>query len=175
MSKIDPPNDPAKDWNNLQSEIAATQEAGLLRKDEDIVVQGLDKTRNAGLMQRDEYERQKAARLAAAAGRGDKGGRRRRRRRKSKKKSRRRRKSKKKSRRRRKSKKSRRRRKSKKSRRRRRKRKVMKGGSSINYSVIDNSLKGENARILGSHSYTTSDNCGDAYNHYTGGKVKSLY
>ena len=66
-------------------------------------------------------------------------------------------------------------RKTKKTRRRRRKRKVMKGGSSINYSIIDNSLKGENARILGSHSYTTSDNCGDAYNHYTGGKVKSLY
>ena len=51
----------------------------------------------------------------------------------------------------------------------------MKGGSSINYSVIDNNLKGENARILGSHSYSTSENCGDGYNHFTGGKSKSLY
>ena len=52
---------------------------------------------------------------------------------------------------------------------------MMKGGSSINYSLINTSLTGENARVLGSHSYKTSDNCGDAYNHFTGGKTKALY
>ena len=59
--------------------------------------------------------------------------------------------------------------------RRRRRRKNMKGGSTMNYSVIDSGLKGNDARILGSHSYTTTENCGDGYNHFTGGKTKSLY
>ena len=66
-----------------------------------------------------------------------------------------------------------RRRKTKKSRRRGRRK--QKGGSSINYSVVDNSLSGNNARILGTHSYTTSDNCGDGYNHYSKGSTPSLY
>ena len=64
--------------------------------------------------------------------------------------------------------------KTKKTRRRRRRRK-QKGGSSINYSVIDNNLTGDNARILGTHSYSTSDNCGDGYNHFTKGNTPSLY
>ena len=51
----------------------------------------------------------------------------------------------------------------------------MRGGSTMNYSVIDSGLKGNDARILGSHSYTTTENCGDGYNHFTGGKSKSLY
>tara|TARA_B100000963_G_scaffold362057_1_gene402881 strand:- start:6445 stop:7083 length:639 start_codon:yes stop_codon:yes gene_type:complete len=66
------------------------------------------------------------------------------------------------------------RRKSKKTRRRRR-RKNMRGGSTMNYSVIDSGLKGNDARILGSHSYITTENCGDGYNHFTGGQTKSLY
>lgn len=71
-------------------------------------------------------------------------------------------------------KKSRKRRKSRKTKRRRR-RKNMKGGSTMNYSVINSGLKGNDARILGSHSYNTTENCGDGYNHFTGGQVKSLY
>ena len=59
--------------------------------------------------------------------------------------------------------------------RRRRRRKNMKGGSTMNYSVINSGLKGNDARILGSHSYTRSENCGDGYNHFTGGQTKSLY
>ena len=56
------------------------------------------------------------------------------------------------------------------------KKRVQRGGSSISYSIIDNSLKGEDARILGTHSMSVSDkNCGDNYNHFTGGKSKSLY
>lgn len=56
------------------------------------------------------------------------------------------------------------------------KRKVQRGGSSISYAVIDNSLKGNDARILGTHSMSISDkNCGDNYNHFTGGSSKSLY
>ena len=70
-------------------------------------------------------------------------------------------------------------RKSKKSRRRvvRRKRKTkQRGGSSITYMTLDKSLSGNNARLFSNHSYTSSNNnCGDGYNHYTGGKTKTLY
>ena len=64
----------------------------------------------------------------------------------------------------------------KKSKRKKSKKRVQKGGSSISYSVIDNALKGNDARILGAHSMSVSDkNCGDNYNHFTGGSDKSLY
>tara|TARA_X000000368_G_scaffold216354_1_gene170747 strand:+ start:12261 stop:12893 length:633 start_codon:yes stop_codon:yes gene_type:complete len=64
-----------------------------------------------------------------------------------------------------------------KSRKRRKSRKTMqKGGSSISYSSIDSSLTGNNARILGTNSFLASDkNCGDGYNHYTGGNQKTMY
>ena len=58
---------------------------------------------------------------------------------------------------------------------RHRRKKNMKGGSTMNYSVINSGLKGNDARILGSHSYTRSENCGDGYNHFTRGQTKSLY
>ena len=54
--------------------------------------------------------------------------------------------------------------------------KTQKGGSSISYSSIDSSLTGNNARILGTNSFLASDkNCGDGYNHYTGGNQKTMY
>ena len=64
-----------------------------------------------------------------------------------------------------------------KSRKRRKSRKTMqKGGSSISYSSIDSSLTGNNARILGTNSFLASEkNCGDGYNHYTGGNQKTMY
>ena len=60
---------------------------------------------------------------------------------------------------------------------RRRSRKTMqKGGSSISYSSIDTGLTGNDARILGTNAALSNDtNCGDGYNHYTGGSEKTLY
>jgi len=61
-------------------------------------------------------------------------------------------------------------------RRRRTKRRSQKGGASVSYSTLNNSLVGQDARILGTHSLmTNNENCGDNYNHFTGGKAKSLY
>jgi len=87
------------------------------------------------------------------------------------------RKPKRKSRKRRPKRKSRKRKPKRKSRKRRKSRKTMqKGGSSISYSSIDSSLTGNNARILGTNSFLASDkNCGDGYNHYTGGNQKTMY
>ena len=64
-----------------------------------------------------------------------------------------------------------------KSRKRRKSRKKMqKGGSSVSYSSLNSSLTGNNARILGTNSFLASDkNCGDGYNHYTGGNQKTMY
>ena len=43
-------------------------------------------------------------------------------------------------------------------------------------NASDSSLTGNNARILGTNSFLASDkNCGDGYNHYTGGNQKTLY
>ena len=51
-----------------------------------------------------------------------------------------------------------------------------KGGSSISYSSIDSGLTGNDARILGTNAALSSDtNCGDGYNHYTGGNEKTVY
>ena len=87
------------------------------------------------------------------------------------------RKRKKKSRKRKPKRKSRKRKPKRKSRKRRKSRKTMqKGGSSISYSSIDSSLTGNNARILGTNSFLASyKNCGDGYNHYTGGNQKTMY
>ena len=53
---------------------------------------------------------------------------------------------------------------------------AQKGGSSISYSAIDTGLTGNDARILGTNASLSSDaNCGDGYNHYTGGSEKTLY
>jgi len=55
-------------------------------------------------------------------------------------------------------------------------RRRQKGGSSITYSGVNETLTGDNARLLGTGSYAMSEsNCGDAYNHYTGGKTKTMY
>ena len=55
-------------------------------------------------------------------------------------------------------------------------RRRQRGGSSITYSGVNETLTGDNARVLGTGSYAMSDsNCGDAYNHYTGGKTKTMY
>ena len=51
-----------------------------------------------------------------------------------------------------------------------------KGGSSISYSSIDSNLTGNDARILGTNAFLSSNkNCGDGYNHYTGGNEKTIY
>ena len=61
-------------------------------------------------------------------------------------------------------------------RRRRTKRRSQKGGASISYSTLNKNLIGNDARILGTNSLMVNNKtCGDNYNHYTGGKSKSLY
>ena len=68
------------------------------------------------------------------------------------------------------------RRKSRKRKPRRKLRGGQKGGSSISYSSIDSGLTGNDARILGTNAALSSDaNCGDGYNHYTGGNEKTVY
>jgi hypothetical protein len=63
-----------------------------------------------------------------------------------------------------------------KSRKRKSRNRAQKGGSSISYSAIDTGLTGNDARILGTNASLSSDaNCGDGYNHYTGGSEKTLY
>ena len=63
-----------------------------------------------------------------------------------------------------------------KSRRRRSRKTMQKGGSSVSYSSIDSNLTGNDARILGTNAFLSSDkNCGDGYNHYTGGNEKTIY
>jgi hypothetical protein len=63
-----------------------------------------------------------------------------------------------------------------KSRRRRSRKTIQKGGSSISYSSIDSNLTGNDARILGTNAFLSSNkNCGDGYNHYTGGNEKTIY
>ena len=61
-------------------------------------------------------------------------------------------------------------------RRRRRTRRSQKGGASISYSTVNKGLLGNDARILGTNSMILNEKtCGDNYNHFTGGEVKSLY
>ena len=68
------------------------------------------------------------------------------------------------------------RRKSKRKSKRKPRKTMQKGGSSISYSSIDTGLTGNDARILGTNAALSSDaNCGDGYNHYTGGNEKTLY
>ena len=60
---------------------------------------------------------------------------------------------------------------------RRRKRKKQRGGSSIFYSGVSDSLSGESARLLGGDFIGNNDNCGDNYNHFNKSKsdTPSMY
>ena len=67
-------------------------------------------------------------------------------------------------------------RKRRKSRKTRQSKRSQKGGSSVSYSALNSNLTGNDARILGTNSFLASDkNCGDGYNHYTGGNEKTMY
>jgi hypothetical protein len=53
---------------------------------------------------------------------------------------------------------------------RRRRRKTQKGGSSIFFSGVSNSLDNNSARLLGGDFRGSNDNCGDNYNHFNKSK-----
>ena len=60
--------------------------------------------------------------------------------------------------------------------RRRRTKRAQKGGASVSYSTVNKGLLGNDARILGTNSMMLNEKtCGDNYNHFTGGEIKSLY
>ena len=60
--------------------------------------------------------------------------------------------------------------------RRRRTKRAQKGGASVSYSTVNKGLFGNDARILGTNSMMLNEKtCGDNYNHFTGGEIKSLY
>jgi hypothetical protein len=67
--------------------------------------------------------------------------------------------------------------KSRKRRYRRRRRKTQRGGSSIFYSGVTNSLDNNSARLLGGDFRGNNDNCGDNYNHFNKSKANkpSMY
>ena len=58
-------------------------------------------------------------------------------------------------------------------RKRRKRRKTQKGGSSIFYSGVSDSLDNNSARLLGGDYIGNNDNCGDNYNHYNKSKANT--